>query len=133
MEYRNAKYIDATRIECELEHKSHGWVGYTLDPEDTDVTVNNTELLAAMAEADDVEAYVPPTEEEVAETLSAALREERDFLLFSFVDPIVSNPLRWASFSDAKKAEWTTYRQALLDLPDQSEFPSSVTWPTTPT
>ena len=28
--------------------------------------------------------------------------------------------------------EWRTYRQALRDVPQQSGFPSSVTWPTEP-
>jgi hypothetical protein len=28
--------------------------------------------------------------------------------------------------------EWKTYRQALRDVPQQSEFPNSVTWPTEP-
>ena len=133
MNYRNAKYIDATRIDCEIETKQYGWIPYTLDPDDTDMTVNNEGLLAAMAEAEDVAAYVYPTDAEIAAALSAEVREERDFYLSSIVDPIVSNPLRWAGFSDSKKAEWTAYRQALLDLPDQSGFPSSVTWPTTPT
>lgn len=34
--------------------------------------------------------------------------------------------------SDTKKAEWATYRQSLRDLPDQSGFPSTITWPTEP-
>jgi hypothetical protein len=29
-------------------------------------------------------------------------------------------------------AEMTTYRQALRDVPQQSEFPSNITWPTKP-
>lgn len=45
------------------------------------------------------------------------LRIERDNLLKSEVDPIVSNPLRWASITEAKQQEWADYRQALLDLP----------------
>jgi len=34
--------------------------------------------------------------------------------------------------SDAKKAEYLVYRQALRDVPEQSGFPSSIVWPTTP-
>ena len=30
--YRNAKYIDTTRIDCEIEHPDYGWIPYTLDP-----------------------------------------------------------------------------------------------------
>ena len=68
--YRKAKHISDGRIDCEIEHPMHGWIPYTLDPADTDTTVDNDELLAAMTEADDVEAYIPPTpptaEEELA-------------------------------------------------------------------
>ena len=35
--------------------------------------------------------------------------------------------------SDAKKAEWRTYRQALRDLPANTTDPRNPTWPTKPT
>lgn len=34
--------------------------------------------------------------------------------------------------SDAKKAEWATYRQALRDLPANTSDPANPTWPTPP-
>lgn len=34
--------------------------------------------------------------------------------------------------TDAKKAEWATYRTSLRDVPSQSNFPTQVTWPTEP-
>lgn len=34
--------------------------------------------------------------------------------------------------SDADKAVWQTYRQALRDVPSQATFPNSVVWPTKP-
>lgn len=37
-----------------------------------------------------------------------------------------------AQLSDAKKAEWATYRQALRDLPATVTDPTNVTWPTPP-
>lgn len=46
----------------------------------------------------------------------AEIRIERDMRLEHEVDPIVSNPLRWASMTAEKQQEWTDYRQALLDL-----------------
>jgi hypothetical protein len=46
------------------------------------------------------------------------IREERNSTLLGVVDPIVSNPLRWPSFSSEKQTEWSNYRQALLDLPE---------------
>ena len=59
-------------------------------------------------------------------------REERNNLLSSEVDPIVSNTLRWNDMTDAKRTEWTNYRQALLDVPAQAGFPNTITWPTKP-
>tara|TARA_R100000231_G_C5295577_1_gene155959 strand:- start:345 stop:734 length:390 start_codon:yes stop_codon:yes gene_type:complete len=60
------------------------------------------------------------------------VRYYRDFLLVNDVDPIVSNALRWADLPTSKQDEWKAYRQALLDVPAQSSFPDSVTWPTKP-
>lgn len=38
-----------------------------------------------------------------------------------------------AQLSDAKRAEWSAYRQELRDLPMQPGFPTEITWPTAPT
>ena len=62
---------------------------------------------------------------------SAWVRSERDNILTTVVDPLVSNNLRWADLTSDKQAEWSTYRTALLDVPQQSGFPD-VTWPTKP-
>ena len=69
----------------------------------------------------------------VAIALAEENREKRDLLLVQEVDPIVTNPLRWAELTDAKQAEWTQYRTDLLNLPAQAGFPNTVTWPTKPT
>jgi hypothetical protein len=61
-----------------------------------------------------------------------AAREERDYRLASEVDPIASNPLRWADLTTEKQAEWAAYRHALLDITAQSGFPHSMAWPTKP-
>ena len=132
MNYRNAKYIDTARIDCEIEHPEFGWIPYTLDPADTDMTVNNDELLSAMGANDDVAAYVPPTQEELMEALAQAVRAERDQRLLA-VDTIAGNALRWAALSEASQAEWAAYRQALLDVPQQAGFPDNITWPQEPT
>jgi hypothetical protein len=63
----------------------------------------------------------PIPEDIVGDEAMSRLRKIRDNFLVSVVDPIVSNPLRWASFSAEKQQEWTDYRQALLDLPQNSE------------
>lgn len=67
------------------------------------------------------------------DTLKASnvVRAERDRLLSVDIDTL--NPIRWNALSSTKQTEWATYRQALLDIPDQAGFPNSVTWPTKPT
>ena len=46
------------------------------------------------------------------------IRQERDKLLSEVVDPVLTNQLRWNSLNEEKQQEWATYRQALLDLPE---------------
>jgi len=60
------------------------------------------------------------------------VRAERDDILTNRVDPLVSNPLRWASMTTEQQNAWSQYRTDLLNVPQQSGFPSSVTWPTQP-
>ena len=59
-------------------------------------------------------------------------RTQRDMLLTTIVDPIVTNPLRWAELSTAEQQEWADYRTALLNVPQQVGFPNAITWPTRP-
>ncbi|AYP28111.1 tail fiber assembly [Lentibacter phage vB_LenP_ICBM2] len=132
MNYRSAQYIDSTRIDCEIEHPEFGWIPYTLDPADTDMTIDNNHLLAAMASAGDVAAYVPPTQAELDEAAAQAVRATRDMKLASEVDPIAGNALRWAALDADTQAAWAAYRQALLDVPAQAGFPHNVTWPEVP-
>ena len=59
-------------------------------------------------------------------------REERDAILMTVVDPVVSNLLRWNDMSEAKKTEWAEYRQALLDIENIEGYPHEIVWPTKP-
>jgi len=126
MDYRNAKHIDATRIDCEINHPIHGWIPYTLDPADTDTTVDNDALLLAIG--DDAVAYTPPTVEEIEVKLAFDVRRERNLLLQG-VDVISGNPLRWGELTTTKQTEVATYRTALLDVPQQAGFPDTIEWP----
>tara|TARA_R100001198_G_C5202041_1_gene190672 strand:- start:73 stop:489 length:417 start_codon:yes stop_codon:yes gene_type:complete len=132
-EVRNAQSlnIENTLFDVEINHPDYGWIPYTLDPSDTDITVDNSVLLELISS--DYAAYVAPTQVELDAELSATLREQRDQKLYEEVDPLVTNPLRWGELTDAKQAEWTQYRTDLLDLPEQSGFPNTLTWPTKPT
>lgn len=52
------------------------------------------------------------------------VREERDAKL---------SACDWRASSDVTlSTDWRTYRQALRDVPSQSEFPTNVIWPVEP-
>ena len=80
--------------------------------------------------------YVDSTWVENAErkviVLSSCARMERDQKLISQVDPISSNNLRWSGLSSEKQSEWGQYRTDLLNVPQQSGFPTSISWPSKP-
>lgn len=132
MNYRNAKRLANGWIDCEIEHETHGWIPFTCDPSDTGALFNTAELHATMEADPATAAYVQPTQEELDAAAAAGVREQRDYLLATQVDPIVSNPLRWADLSAEKQAAWAAYRRALLDITAQAGFPHSVEWPQKP-
>jgi len=127
-EYRNAAYIssDNSRIEVEINHPTHGWIPFTIVNGDTGSDVDLSALKTTIGS--DVTAYSAPTNSELA----SGIRLRRDSLLVSSVDPIVSNSLRWSDLGTSKQNEWSAYRTALLDITEQSGFPTNVTWPTEP-
>ena len=127
-EVRNAhsRQSDNLGMDVEINHPTYGWIPYTVDPSDTDTTIDNAAILALVG--DNFSAYVAPTQAELDAAVAAKVRAQRDSLLV-VVDAVVSNPLRWASLSSDKQNEWTVYRQALLDVPQQSGFPSTISWP----
>ena len=127
-EVRNAVSIQANnlRMDVEINHPDFGWIPYTLDTSDTDMTIDNDDLMALIGT--DFVAYSAPT----SEKLAADFRLNRDDILTGVVDPFVSNPLRWAGLTSSKQTEWATYRTALLDIPEQSGFPNTISWPTAP-
>jgi len=130
-EVRNAASLQADnlRMDVEINHPQHGWIPYTLDPADMDTTIDNDTVMALIGT--DFAAYVPPTQAELDAAEAASVRADRDYLLVE-VDAIAGNALRWASLTADTQAAWATYRQALLDVPQQEGFPNNVTWPTKP-
>lgn len=128
--YRNPKYCrDGIRIDCEIEHPEYGWIPFTCDPEDTGALFDTEELHKRMVRSGKVKAK--PQVDIDAET-AAEMRFQRDQLLASTVDPIVTNPLRWAALGEEQQQALAAYRQALLDVPAQPGFPHEITWPSPP-
>jgi len=132
LQVRNAQSLqkDNTRMDVEINHPEFGWIPYTLDPSDTETTVNNDEIMSLIGT--DFAAYVAPTQAKLDALEAESIRDKRDYILSTVVDLMVSNPLRWASLSSDKQTEWSNYRTNLLNVPQQSGFPNSITWPTEP-
>ena len=129
---RNAASLQADnlRMDVEINHPNYGWIPYTVDPSDTDTSIDNNAVMALIGS--NFTAYVAPTQAELDAEAAEQVRAERDGKLVEEVDPFVTNPLRWADLTAAKQAEWTQYRTDLLNITDQAGFPHNVTWPTKP-
>jgi len=129
---RNAQSLqsDNSRMDVEINHPEYGWIPYTLNPIDTDTTINNGQVMALIGT--DFVAYVAPTQAELDAERAEEVRSERDSILTRVVDPLVSNPLRWTELTSDKQAEWSQYRLDLLNVPQQAGFPNTITWPTKP-
>ena len=88
----------------------------------SDAYIENNQVYTVKVEA--------KTEEEINADIAskaAKVRAERNARLADTVDRI--NPLRWESMTDSEKENWRTYRNALLDIPEQIGFPDNVVWP----
>lgn len=129
---RNAASLQADnlRMDVEINHPQYGWILYTIDPSDTDMTIDNDAVMALIG--DDFAAYVPPTQAELDTAAAAQVRAERDSILVRVVDPIASNALRWADMTTEQQNAWSQYRTDLLNVPQQNGFPYDIVWPIKP-
>jgi hypothetical protein len=140
-------HVDAiTGIPCDVAPMSHGpafpkitgfqyvWANesewptnkplfYGVCDDDADISISG--VLAILTE----EQYLLLNTNEV-EARANKLRNLRDFKLSSEIDTL--NPIRWGALTTEEQTIYTVYRQELLDLPQQSNFPWSVTWPERP-
>ena len=129
---RNAASLSSDNLvmDVEINHPEFGWIEYAVNPEDTDTTINNDEVMALVGT--DFAAYVPPTQEELDAEAAGGVRSIRNSKLITEVDPLVSNPLRWADLTTEEQDDWAQYRLDLLNVTGQEGFPHDVTWPTRP-
>jgi hypothetical protein len=129
MNYRNPVFTTDGYIDCEIRHPTYGWIPFTVNPTDAGAQFNVAELDRKIRAAGNIAPYVPPPPPTFTRE---QLRDERDFLLRTIVDPIVTNPLRWADLSESQRQEIVDYRRSLLDITDQPGFPEKVIWPPKP-
>lgn len=98
----------------DIEEANYLWDGHPL----TRWKWDGTTIVKPIDGADEIEAF--------------NVRTKRDALLGKQVDPLVTNPLRWADLTAEKQAEWTQYRRDLLDITEQAGFPHNIVWPIKP-
>ncbi len=67
-----------------------------------------------------------PTHEQFCEFY----RAKRNKLLRENVDKL--NVFRWEQLTEEDRNLWRQYRQNLLDVPQQEEFPNNIVWPIQP-
>ena len=106
------------------------WVGLVPHDNEPHVQALMAEILSG--QHGEIGDYIPPSQEELDARAAEDLRAIRMAILLYEVDPIVSNPLRWADMTTAEQKAWIQYRTDLLDITDQAGFPHNVTWPTKP-
>lgn len=128
-EVRNAvsRNEDNTEFDLEINHPEYGWIPYSLHQHDTDMTINNDDLITLIGTN-----FTKISQEELDEENSGIQRAYRDMLLRTEVDPTVSNALRWAELTTEQQNAWTQYRTDLLNVPQQAGFPNTITWSTKP-
>lgn len=124
-ECKNAVYVTEDRkvIDVEINHPAYGWIPYTLNPDDTDQTINNDDLLKLIGRK------IAPFVEAVKEVTSEQVVAERDRLLVES-DWVVT---RASETGNPVPEKWKMYRQALRDVTGQADFPQDVMWPEKPT
>ena len=114
-------------MDVEINHPQFGWVPYTINTSVAHPSVDRDALLALIGS--DFQAF---SQEDQDARFAVVMRSERDNKLALEVDPIVTNPLRWADLTTEKQNEWTQYRNDLLNVPQQAGFPNTINWPTKP-
>ena len=62
--------------------------------------------------------------------IAESVRRKRNNLLITEIDVI--NAVRWHSMSVPEQNAWSIYRQELLDVPQQIDFPDNISWPIKP-
>ena len=145
VEVRNVHWADYAQtmidMEVNFQELDEDFVPFTAIPNDEfthGVTLYNN---AVNGDYGPIAAYTPPANI-TGDQAMAMLRAERNQKLDE--TDYIEMPTRWAALSEADQTAWTTYRNALRNLPADYPNPSyvydaqgngtwsNVTWPTQP-
>ena len=113
------RYQYSMRQGVEQDDQGRWFTKYVLGPLFTDTPADGD--IPAMTAAENQTAYRARRDAEVA----VSVRQTRNTKL---------EACDWTQLADSPvdKSAWATYRQALRDVPNQSEFPWTIDWPTQP-
>jgi hypothetical protein len=128
MIFRNPQYNSSGSIDCEIDHPDYEWIPFTCEPNDTGAQFDTSALFKEMKSlAKPYKVPKPHEKPEQSESeLSLVIRYQRDQLL---------RESDWTQLPDVPKSiksTWSSYRQKLRDIPQQSGFPFKVEWPEKP-
>jgi hypothetical protein len=114
---RSQTYIDLTVRFEEINED----LPFTANSNDVEAHGRDIYARAAAGEFGAVAPFnvTPPSNDAVKE----AVRQERNRKLETEVDPIVSNPLRWAGLTPEQQQAVSDHRIALLDITNNPAFP----------
>lgn len=121
------------RFQCVVDLTMNGLteaVGYIADKDDVAETGQWVYAQIMSGEAGEIAEYTPPAPP-TPEYLAEMARNDRDSRL-RYLDTILTNPLRWAGYSEEQQTVIAKYRQDLLDVPAQAGFPQEINWPVSP-
>lgn len=129
-------------IEVDFDEEDQEYVPFTANPNDVETHGADLYQRAVNGEFGAVGAFVPPANA-TPEQAMEILRKRRNARLAE--TDYVEMPTKWATLTTEQQSAWTTYRNALRDLPANSPNVSytwnsdytektlnNVTWPTKP-
>ena len=116
--------------------KDYGWLLYEKNSEEKTVFVSSSfeiledKVIEHVVTRDETEEEVIQKAEQETAREWENVRRQRDQLLAESDKDIVSD--KWEIKSADEKSLWSTYRQALRDIPQTIDSPFNVVWPTKP-
>lgn len=126
MNVKEPRYTNSGSIDLLIDHPEYGWIPFTASPDDGEEYGRELFAQAVAGEFGEVAEYVAPSVPVPSdEELAAKIRAKRNALIAASD----WTQLPDAPLTDAQKAAWQIYRQALRDVTEQATFPQSVEWP----
>lgn len=131
LDCRNGKWNEPEKItfDCEIltDEFPNEWLPFTFDSNDPSEHVSNFKN-GWLSENENQIAEITQSEfnQRQTEQKATIVRFERDRLLEESDVHVL--PDRWATLSEEQKQAWSSYRQHLRDIPNQSGFPNEIDW-----